>query len=354
VAAFFEPLLAHFDKAELEVGLYHDHAVVDEVSTRLQGMAARWRHVAGLSGERLEALIRADCPDVLIDLSGHTGRNRLPLLARRLAPLQVTYLGYPNTSGLAEMDYRLTDELADPAGVTDAFYTEKLVRFAPCAWSFKPSVDTLEASMPPAAEDATRPVVFGSFNNPAKLSDFTLRLWAEVLAATPGARLLLKGHGLETPARRRELEARFRAEGLDTSRLDLLGRTAGTGGHLALYRQVDIALDPFPYNGTTTTCEAIWMGRPVISLAGREHRSRVGASLLSAAGHPEWAVESTVEYVRVATELAANRGELARISGALRNEMMAGPLFDYAGQAKAFSQALRVCYEQKRRAVAGD
>ncbi|MCX6938738.1 MAG: tetratricopeptide repeat protein [Verrucomicrobia bacterium] len=348
VAAFFEPLLEHFDPADVEIWLYHDHAVIDEVSTRLQTLARRWRHVAGLAGERVEALLRADAPDVLIDLSGHTGRNRLPLFARRLAPVQITYLGYPNTSGLAEMDYRFTDEHADPAGLTDAFYTEKLVRFAPCAWSFRPSASAPEASMPRAAADPERAVVFGSFNNPAKLSDFTLRLWAEVLAATPGSRLLLKGHGLETPARRRELEQRCLAAGMDVSSLDLLGRTVGAGDHLGLYQRIDIALDPFPYHGTTTTCEALWMGRPVVSLIGQEHRSRVGASLLQAAGHSEWAVASAAEYVRVATALAADRAGLARIAAGLRGKLAAGPLFDYAAQAKAFSKALQACHEEAR------
>lgn len=348
VAAFFEPLLDHFEAAELEPWLYHDHAMVDEVSARLQAKSKRWRHVAGLSGEQVEAVLRADAPDVLVDLSGHTGRNRLPLFARRLAPVQITYLGYPNTTGLAEMDYRFTDALADPVGMTDAFYTEKLVRFAPCAWSFLPPKNAPEIHIPEAALDPGRPVVFGSFNNPAKLSDFTLRLWAEVLAATPGARLLLKGHGLETTARKREMEQRCRAAGMDVARLDLLGRTMGAGDHLDLYKRMDIALDPFPYHGTTTTCEALWMGRAVVSLIGNEHRSRVGASLLNAAGHPEWAVASASDYVRVATALAADRSALAGLARVLRSQLMGGPLFDHAGQAKAFAQAVRACHEEKR------
>ncbi len=344
VAAFLEPLLAHLDRAEFEVWLYHDHPVMDEVSARLQTHAARWHHLAGLPPAVVEAAIRRDAPDVLVDLAGHTGINRLPLFARRLAPLQITYLGYPNTTGLAAMDCRLTDALADPEGLTDPFYSERLVRFAPTAWCYQPPADAPPVSPPPCLAESSTGVTFGSFNNPAKLSPGTLRRWAAILAAVPGSRLLLKGHGLDTAGRRSELLTRCAAQSLDPARIDLIGRTPGTSAHLELYRRIDVALDPYPYHGTTTTCEALWMGRPVVTLAGREHRSRVGVSLLTAAGHPEWIAETENDYIGIATALAGDRIRLGVLSAGLRDGLRAGPLLDHAGQARRFGEALRTCW----------
>ena len=346
VAQFFEPLLAHLPADQIEIWLYHDHPVVDAVSDRLRARAAQWRHIAGHPHDLVAATLRADAPDVLLDLTGHTGFNRLPVYANRVAPVQISYLGYPKTTGLSAMDYRFTDALADPLGKTDAFHTERLVRFSACAWTFLPPADAPNFSPPSGTREAGRGPVFGSFNNPAKLTDFTLRLWARVLQAVPDSRLLLKGHGLETPARNAELRQRCAAAGLDPARVELIGRTPGTADHLSLYQRVDIALDPFPYHGTTTTCEALWMGRPVVSLAGVEHRSRVGVSLLHAAGHPEWAVDSEEAYIRMAAYLGTDLVFLKRLASGLRNDLAAGPLLDHAGQSLAFVRALLACHDE--------
>jgi protein O-GlcNAc transferase len=343
VAAFFEPLVEHLDPARIELWLYHDHAQVDEVSERFRARAHTWRHLAGLPDERVEAILRADEPDLLLDLSGHTGRNRLPLFARRLAPVQVSYLGYPNTTGLAEMDFRLTDPLADPPGLTDRWHTERLVRLPVCAWAYRPPAAAPE-TVAPSAPCASRGPVFGSFNNPAKLSDRTLRLWARVLDATPGSTLLIKGHGLESAARAGELRARCAAAGLDPARVDLRGRSADTASHLALYAAIDVALDPFPYHGTTTTCEALWMGRPVVVLVGEDHRSRVGVSLLTAAGHAEWLAPDEDEYVRIATALAADHALRVALAAGLRAELARSALLDHAARASDFAEALLSCH----------
>lgn len=339
VAYFLEPLLAHLDSAQFEIYLYHDHARVDAMSAKLRARAAVWRHFAGFSSDAVEQAIRADAPDVLIDLAGHTGFNRLPLFARRLAPVQVTYLGYPDTTGLRAMDLRLVDEVTDPTGVADEFHTEKLVRFAPTAWSYAPPADAPEVPPPPSAVGG--PVTFGCFNNFAKVSDATLRGWAQVLAVVPQSRLLLKGHGLDTPAQAAGLRARLAMLGVGEERVELLGRTPGLAAHLALYARVDVALDTFPYHGTTTTCEALWMGRPVVTLCGDRHMSRVGASLLTAAGHPEWIARDWADYARIAAELASDPARLARTGSALREELRASPLLDHAGQAARFGAALR-------------
>jgi protein O-GlcNAc transferase len=344
-AYFLEPLLRHLDRGQFELYLYHDHFRVDAVSARLQALAAVWRNFSGQPGSDVERQIRADAPDLLIDLAGHTGiSNRLPLFAKRLAPVQITYLGYPDTTGLPAMDYRFTDGVADPAGEADAFATETLVRFAPTAWSYAPPPGAPGPAPAPCA--AGGPVTFGSFNSPSKLTDATLRLWARVLAAVPEARLLFKGAALEEPAQQVRHRERFVRAGLPAERIEFLGRTPGTAEHLACYGRVDIALDTFPYHGTTTTCEALWMGVPVVSLAGDRHVSRVGASLLTAAGHPEWIAGSADDYVRLAAGLAADRGRLAAIRAGLRDDLRRGPLLDAAGQGARFGATLRMCWRR--------
>lgn len=339
-AYFLEPLLRHLDRGQFELYLYHDHFREDEVSARLKPLAAVWRNFVGLPGPTVESLIRADAPDVLIDLAGHTGMtNRLPLFARRLAPVQATYLGYPNTTGLPAMDYRLTDALADPVGDADRFATEKLLRFSSTAWAYAPPPDAPEPAPAPCL--ARGHVTFGCFNNLAKITDATLGWWGQILATVPTARLRLKGRGLSEPALRARYHERFARADLPTDRVDLVERTANTASHLALYGDIDIALDTFPYHGTTTTCEALWMGVPVVSLVGEGHLSRVGASLLTAVGHAGWLAATPAAYVATAARLAADPAALAATRAALRAELHASPLLDHAGQAARFGAALR-------------
>ncbi len=344
-AHFIEPLLRHLDPAQFELCLYHDHFREDAVSARLKQLAAVWRNFVGQSGNALEQAVRADAPDILIDLCGHTGMtNRLALFARHLAPVQVSYLGYPNTTGLPAMGWRLTDAIADPEGEADAFATEKLVRFAPTAWAYAPAADTPAPNAPPCT--AGRPVTFGCFNNLTKLTDTMLAVWGRLLATVPGSRLVLKGRGLSEDAVRARYLGRFAACGLPADRVDLLERTAETAAHVALYHQVDIALDSFPYHGTTTTCESLWMGVPVVTLLGDRHVARVSASLLHAVGHPEWIAATPDDYVRIAAGLASDPARLAAIRAGLRDEMLVSPLLDHAGQSARFGDALRGCWSE--------
>lgn len=337
IAYFLEPLLAHLDSRQFQVHLYHDSPISDEVSARLSRRAA-WRTVTGVSDDVVEATIRADSVDILFDLAGHTGLNRLPLFARRLAPVQATYLGYPDTTGLSSMDYRLVDPFTDPAGDADRLCTEKLLRFAPTAWTYAPPSG---AAQPETRTHGPGGVVFGCFNNFAKASDATLGLWGRVLEAVPGSRLLLKSPGLADPALSAAVRRRMAAAGLDESRVDLLNRMDSVSEHLAAYGRIDIALDTYPYHGTTTTCEALWMGVPVVSLCGDRHASRVGASLLAAVGRPDWCAGDEAGYVRIAAELA-DRIESVRCNrAALREAMRRSPLLDHAGQAARFGAACR-------------
>ena len=340
VAGFLEPLLGGLTADGFELVLYHDPAIEDTTSARLRGRAQLWRNFCGLPDAAVGRQILADAPDVLVDLAGHTGQNRQGLLASRLAPVQITYLGYPNTTGLTTMDFRLTDALADPPGEADGLHTERLVRFAPTAWCYGRASEAPEVVEPPCCAGAGVAPVFGSFNNLGKLSKSTWRLWARLLAAQPGARLLLKG----TAPAADWLERQAAAVGLDPARVTLLPVVAGQAAHLGCYAQMDVALDAVPYNGTTTTCEALWMGRPVVTLVGDRHVSRVGASLLTAAGQGDCVTVNEEEFVARARALVADRAGLAARSARLRAELLASPLMDAVGQGRAFAQAIRECW----------
>ena len=343
-AYFIEPLLRQMDRGEFELYLYHDHFREDAVSQRLQGLATVWRSLVSLPGPEVARQIRADQPDILIDLAGHTGMtNRLPLFAPQLAPVQITYLGYPNTTGVPTMHYRFTDAIADPPGEADRFATEKLVRFSSTAWAYQPPADAPAVNEAPGRA-AGGAVTFGCFNNPGKITDPLLAMWAAILQAVPGARLALKGRGLGDPAVRQRYLSRFADRGLPADRIDLLDRTADTNDHLALYHRVDIALDTFPYNGTTTTCEALWMGVPVVTLRGDRHAARVSASLLASVGRPDWIADTPEEYVNLAVGLARDPARLGFIRAGLRDALLASPLLDHAGQARLFGAALRSCW----------
>lgn len=343
-AFFLEPLLKYLDRKHFQLLLYLDYQREDEMSARLRGLSDIWRNFICQPDPAVERIIRADQPDILIDLAGHSSSGaRLPLYSHRLAPVQITYLGYPDTTGLPAMDYRFTDAIADPVGEADRFATERLVRFAPTAWAYLPPVDAPEPG--PALSPVGTPVTFGSFNNITKINDTTLRLWADVLRAAPDSRMSIKGlyRGMDPEVRNSFLKG-FAAAGVSADRINLLEKTGEIKDHLELYRRVDVALDTFPYHGTTTTCEALWMGVPVVTLRGDRHAARVGASLLTAVGHPEWIATDKAAYVRIATELASDPARLKTLRTELRDDMKRSPLLDHAGQAARFGAALRACW----------
>lgn len=346
-AYFLEPLLTHLDGARFELFLYLDHFREDAITQRFKAMAAGWRKIVGQPNATVEKLVREDRPDIVIDLAGHTGSiNRLPIFARHLAPVQINYLGYPHSTGLPAIGYRLTDEIVDPSGVAEAFAVERLVRFAPTAWCYQAPVTAPEVSVSPCLATAEAPFTFGCFNNLGKVTDTTLRLWGRILAAVPDARFLFKGRGLDDQVTREWLLARFARCGLPSDRVELLGRTDETSQHLSLYSRMDVSLDTTPYSGTTTTCESLWMGVPVITLAGDRHAARVSASLLTAVGHSEWVAKDGDEYVAKAVAFAGDRLALAKVRAGLREEMRRSPLCDAAGQSQHFAAALRGCWRE--------
>jgi protein O-GlcNAc transferase len=339
VACFFEPLLASHDRGEVEVFCYSNLRQPDATTERLRALAEHWVPIDRLTDAEAAARIRADGIDVLVDLGGHSGNSRLWLFAHRSAPAQVTWLGYPNTTGLATVDYRLTDAIADPAGVTDPFHSEKLVRLDGGFLCYRPPAEAPPVGPAPSLKHGF--VTFGSFNHPAKLSDATVRAWAELLARVPDSRLLLKYKIFDDATTRTHYQDRFVAAGLDLGRLDLLGFIDDPRGHLAAYDRIDLALDPFPYNGTTTTCEALWMGVPVVSLAGDRHAGRVGASLLHRVGLDALVAEDVAGYVTVAAGLAADSATLSALRASLRGRLETSPLLDGPGFARTIEAAFR-------------
>jgi len=345
VAWFVAPVLAGHDRRRVHVTCYAASARADDMTERLRACADAWCDAAALADDALAARIRADGIHVLVDLAGHTADNRLPVFARRPAPVQVTWLGYPGTTGMETMDYRITDAIADPPGASDRLHSERLVRLEPAFLCFSRPDD--EPAPGRRADPASPPgdrrgPVLACFNNSAKINAGVARAWARILAAVPGSRLLLKARQLGDSHARAGLLARLGEAGVARDRVELAGWSRQRADHLALYRRADLALDTFPYNGTTTSCEALWMGVPVVTLAGDRHASRVGASLLSAAGLAHLVAASEREYVALARDLAVDPARLGAEREGLRERLAASPLMD----APRFVAALEGAYRR--------
>jgi predicted O-linked N-acetylglucosamine transferase (SPINDLY family) len=350
---FVVPLFEGHDRTEFDIHAYASVAWPDAVTERLRRSVTAWHDVTALSNEALAEKIRGDGIDILVDLTMHMAGNRLPLFARKPAPVQVTWLAYPGSTGLDAIDYRLTDAFMDPPSADDAIYPEASVRL-PDSWCCYDPMSILPPSPVDTAQSGSF-VRFGSLNNFCKLNGPVLRLWAAVLAAVPYSRLLLLapegGH-------REKLRATMETMGIAGQRLEFCD-TCPRDEYLRLYDRIDIALDPLPYNGITTTLDALWMGVPVVSLAGETAAGRAGLSLLSTVGLPELATHDTEQFTQVATSLAQDRARLAAMRAALRERMEKSPLMDGRRFARAMQAAYREmwrrwCAGANREAVAAD
>jgi predicted O-linked N-acetylglucosamine transferase (SPINDLY family) len=326
VAYFFEPVLDHHDRKRFEVLCYYNERQVDATTRRLRASADLWRDIAAMDDDAVERLMLDDELDVMVDLAGHTANNRLAVLARRVAPVQVNWLGYPNTTGLPAMDWRITDARADPAPEADALHTERLYRMPEVFLNWRPHPDTPDVVPAPCLSAGH--VTFCSFNNFAKISDHVLGLWARILAQLPDARLMMKTLSLTDASVQEGARRRLAQAGCDLSRVIFSPTVPSIAGHLGTYARADIALDTHPYNGTTTTCEALTMGVPVITLAGDRHAARVGVSLLECIGAGELVARSDQEYVDKAVALARDPQRIAAWRGSLRDRVLASPLAD--------------------------
>jgi len=315
VAYFVEPLLRAHNREAVAVYAYHLSGTPDHVTARIRNSVDHWREVRRLSDDELEARLRADKIDILVELTGHTANNRLAVMARRPAPVQVSYLGYPDTTGIPAIGYRLTDAVADPPAA-DRLSTETLIRLPDGFHCYQPPSGA--PSVGPLPATTAGHITFGSFNNLAKTNPEVLGLWAEILHAVPTSRLTLKSRCFNDEDTASFFTEGFAELGIDGERISLLTPVKSTAEHLAQYNAIDIALDTSPYNGTTTTCEALYMGVPVITLAGGHHVGRVGASLLNAYGLTELIAPDRAGYVALAAALANDRDRLSNLRAALR------------------------------------
>jgi len=321
---------------------YSNHSEVDAVGKHLQSFCAGWTDVTQLSDEQLAARIHADRIDILLDLSGHTGGSRLPMFAWKPAPIQASWLGYVATTGVAAMDYVIADPwTVPPEG--EAQFTERICRLPETMVCFTPPAFDLSVRALPA--QANGYITFGCFNNLTKINDATVALWARVLGAVPDSRLFINTRQLQDRRTRDALAQRFAKLGIEPDRLILEGLPTRESS-LDAYNRVDIGLDPFPYPGGTTTVEALWMGVPVLTLAGRRLASRLGVSYLQNAGLPQWIARDQEEYLELAIRHAADLPALVALRAGLRARVLACPIYDAARFARHFEQALRGMWQR--------
>lgn len=342
VTDFVLELFERLDRSQFELHAYHANHVNDAVTQRLRRAVEGWHEIAGLSPRSAAELIAADQIDILIDLTGHMGGNCQPVLAFKPAPVIATWLGYLGTTGMDEVDFRIVDPYTDPVGLTEAHHSEQLVRLPHSQWCYLPPVDAPPVSALPAQQRGY--VTFGSPNNYMKLSDAVLRTWAQLLARVPRSRLSLAA--IPHAQARARITQIFAAQGVSAERLDFLPRIS-FAQFLAQFQQIDVALDPSPYTGGTTTCNALYMGVPVLTLAGQHSVARSGVSLMTNVGLPEWVCGSPEAFVEQGARLVADLPALARTRAGLRQRMMASPVGDQARFARDFGALLHEMWQLK-------
>jgi predicted O-linked N-acetylglucosamine transferase (SPINDLY family) len=332
VNIFMQPVLRELDRSRIELFTYFTGVSYDEQTRMAQRRSEHWMEVAALNDVQLARRIDTDAIDVLIDLAGHTGQQRMGLFAQRAAPVQATYLGYPASTGVPNMDWLIGDAVVTPTGC-ESLYTERLARMPGTVFCYAPETD-----YPYPAYDkpwTERTLTFGSFNNLPKLTSRTLALWARVLAAVPNSRLLLKAPSFMDGGAQHIVRDRLAALGVDLARVELRG-PSGLDDMMAEYADVDIALDPVPYNGGTTSLQAMWMGVPVLCQAGAHFVSRMSASFMSAAGLSDWVAEGDDDYVAIALRVSKDREALLKLKRGLRQRLRDLPAWDVVTHTRAF------------------
>lgn len=352
VCFFIQPVLKCHDRSVFDIYCYANVKKPDGVTASLQKeLGVHWRDISSFDDEQAFSLIRQDKIDILIDLTGHGGDNRLPLFALCPAPIQMTWIGYPDTTGLKSVDYRITDALADPVGLTEHLHTEQLLRMPGCFLCYNPGLE-----FPPVRQSpfvANRYITFGSMSNFSKITPQLIQLWAEILKRVPNSRMVLRYRGQEHESVFMGLGRQLEQQGISSDRLTLLGHASSVIEQLEGYAAMDIALDTFPYNGTTTTCEALWMGVPVITLAGRSHVSRVGVSLLTVVGLSQCIADTPEAYIEKAVVFAENPQLLFDLRDKLRQVVVTSPLCDHQQFTKEVEKLYRMAWEKKCLSKAG-
>lgn len=362
VGRFLLPLLEQHDRGRFEVFCYSDVRVPDAMTGRIRAAADTWRSIVGAGDDSVAQLVRRDGIDILVDLTMHSANGRLLVFARKPAPVLVSYLAYCSTTGLTTMDYRFTDAHLDPPAAGDENYSEKSIRLQ-TYWCYEPTIapstpsPALTSSGQPSSKQAvpavepppalvTGHVTFGCLNSFAKVSPAALTAWSRLLGKVPGSRLLL--HARQGSHRQRVMDL-FAREGVDPARVAFVGPVP-IAEYFALYNRIDICLDPFPYAGGTTTCDALWMGVPVVTLSGNTAVARAGVSILSSAGFAEWVAHSPDQYVQLAAELACDLPRLAQLRAALRERLRGSLLMD----AQRFAADVEAAYREMWRVWSGE
>jgi len=334
VARFILPLLEGHHHSDIEVFCYSNVSTPDALTGRIRSCADQWREIVSLNDAQVDQLVRQDGIDILVDLNMHTMGNRLLVFARKPAPLQVTYLAYCSTTGLEAMDYRFTDPYMDPPDSNDLYYSERSIRLEGTYWCYQANPSAPEVNPLPAL--AAGHVTFGCLNNFCKVNEAALEVWSEIMASVPQSRLIL--HAYEG-AHRQQARAFFTDKGIAGERIQFVGLVPPVR-YFQTYWEIDIGLDPFPCGGGTTTCDALWMGVPVISLIGQMPISRCGLSILSNVGLPNLAVQTEAEYVEKAVAISKDLLQLSQLRKTLRPQMESSRLMD----ARTFVQSIETAY----------
>jgi predicted O-linked N-acetylglucosamine transferase (SPINDLY family) len=337
VNIFMQPVLARLNPNAVEVSVYFTGVTYDAQTQLAKRRVARWVEVTTWNDSQLARRIEEDGIDILLDLSGHTNMQRMSLFGQRAAPVQATFLGYPGSTGVPNIDWLVADKVVAPAG-SEGLFSEQLARLPNSVFCFAPETNYPYPDYVQA--HAERPLTFGSFNNVPKLTPHTVKLWAAVLQEVPGSRLLLKAPSFKDDGAVEAFAQRFLAEGIARDRLEFRG-PVGLTDMMAEYADVDIALDPVPYNGGTTTLQAMWMGVPVVVKAGGNFVSRMGASFMTAAGLTDWVAQTDADYVRIAAAMARDRQALLSLKRGLRERLQACPAWDIDQYTRDFEGALR-------------
>lgn len=342
VGYFMEALLEHSPQYDIVVTVFDTLNEGDDFTTHLRSLVDQWHNVVDLTNQQIARLIQSNHIDILIDLHGHTTGQRLGVCAFRPAPLQLTWHGFLGTTGVHEIDYAFADPLCAPQGSEQEFIEDLL--YIPCYYCFKPIAIAPPVAPPPAIKNGF--ITFGSLNKPDKHNQDVLSLWAKVLDSVPNSRLLLKGKGFDLPIYRLEFERKLLLCGFDLARVEL---QAPSPRELFLqsYQDIDIALDPFPYSGATTTVEALWCGVPVLAISGDRMVWRMADSILTHAGHPEWVAENHEEFVKLAVELASDTERLVQLRNNQRENLLCSPLFDSSGYAENVHDALSIAWRKR-------
>ena len=344
VSYFFEPIMQYHDRTSFEVFCYSNTIRTDVVTEGIQKAADGWIETSGLTDEHMMQRLRDDQLDIIINLGGHTAYNRMRAMACQTAPIQIEYLGYPHTSGVPAMTYRITDDRADPGPQADSFVTEQLIRMKDCFHCYRPHGKAPEPSAPPHLSAGH--FTFASFNMLTKVNDGVLDAWTEIMRQVPDSHFLLKCKQLNEPTTVDAMKEAFERRGVDSSRLTMKGFVPSVKEHLGMYGTVDLALDTFPYNGTTTTCEAMWMGVPVLTIEGDRHSGRVGLSLMHAMGLTDELVTPDVDsYIKRAVEWAHDTQMVDALRSNMRPRMAASPLRDEVGFTRQLEQIYRARWE---------